>query len=148
MPPSRDGMQAILQGAAAASSLTKLVIDVWCIADGDESDVEEDEKDGYSYSSVAACGVLAQLTGLRDLRISEYSRVVAGDALALTALINLTRLVLNGLGSGVGSVAAVALVQSLPQLRHLDLRGCNLGSARAECVKGCEQLVHLTQLLL
>jgi hypothetical protein len=72
--------------------------------------------------------------------------IAHGDALALSALTNLTRLNLSGMRAGVGDLAASALACSLKQLRHLDLTDCNLGSLA--CVPPMAQLVHLTQLQL
>jgi hypothetical protein len=132
-------MATILQGVAAAATITKLEFEAWCVADGDETDAEdEDGETVWKHAPVAACATLAQLTGLSDLCITEYSILPPGDALALTALTNLTRLVVNGSGAGVGSAAAAALMQNLTQLRYLDLRKFAL--------KQAERVIHRKQL--
>jgi hypothetical protein len=116
-PPTVDDIGVIMRGIAAATSLTKLALDAWCVADSDEADGRHEfGSEEIVGAPVAVCSSLAQLTGLRDLRIGEYSTLVPGDALALTALTNLTRLLLVGMESGVGHAAAIALVQSLKQL--------------------------------
>jgi hypothetical protein len=89
---------------------------------------------------------------LKDLCFEESSwqipmiTLLPGDARALTALTGLTRLVLRGLGSGVGDVAATALACSLRQLRHLDLHSCDLGGM--VCLAAIGQLTQLTALHL
>jgi hypothetical protein len=64
---------------------------------------------------------LAGLTRLQHLTIPVPSYVVAGDALALTALTALTHLDLRGASCGLDDIVANALACSLKQLRHLDL---------------------------
>jgi Leucine-rich repeat (LRR) protein len=71
---------------------------------------------------------------------------VAGDALALTALTGLTRLVLAGAYEGVGDAVATPLASSLRQLQHLDLQACELSSF--ECLAAVGQLTGLTELRL
>jgi hypothetical protein len=71
---------------------------------------------------------------------------VPGDALALTALTGLTRLELQHLGAGVGDLAATAIACSCKQLRHLDLRKCNL--QQMTCVAAIAHLTQLTHLQL
>jgi hypothetical protein len=73
--------------------------------------------------------------------------LVLGDALALIALTGLNRLVLEGLGDGVGDLAACALACSLRQLQHLDLQQCELGNSMA-CVAAIAHLTQLTELRL
>jgi hypothetical protein len=143
-PPDEQEMASVLQGLAAAVSVTKLVLDAWYAHETD--DVDGDGQRLWTAAPVAACATLAQVTGLRDLCITQDSVLPPGDALALTALTNLTRLVMNGLDAGVGSAAAAALMQSLTQLQHLDLRDCEVDTA--ECEMRRKQLVQLTQLLL
>jgi hypothetical protein len=144
-PPTEADMGVILDGIVAATSLTKLALDAWCVADGDEAGGGLDPgPEGIAGHPVGVCSMLAQLTGLRDLCIGEYSALVPGDALALTALTNLTRLVLDGMDSGVGSAAAVALVKSLTQLQHLNLQRC--GADSSEFRVHCRQLRQLTHL--
>lgn len=62
------------------------------------------------------------------------------------ALTGLTRLVLAGLGGGVGDKAAVAVARSCRQLQHLDLSDCSLGSGA--CVAEIGRLTQLTKLRL
>jgi hypothetical protein len=71
-----------------------------------------------------------------------------GDALWLTALTNLTRLVLFNMRDGVGDAAAAAIASSLTQLRHLDLGWCELGKDGGKLAEAVQQLVHLTELRL
>uniref|UniRef100_A0A383W1D2 Uncharacterized protein n=1 Tax=Tetradesmus obliquus TaxID=3088 RepID=A0A383W1D2_TETOB len=138
--------QAIITGLAAATSLTKL--DLTAVAPRNAKQFNHalnkwEQKPG---EAVAACGALAGLTKLLDLCISRPSRLVPGDALALSALTGLTRLVLAGAGVGIGDEAAAALVCSCRQLRHLDLSRCSLHSAACLPDVGC--LAQLTQLRL
>jgi hypothetical protein len=139
--PSAQDMAAILAGVAAATSLTKLNLEAraWV---GTQDAADEDAES----TEVAACASLAALTCLRDLTISADSRLLLGDALALTALTSLTRLKLAFIGSAVDEVAACALACSLTQLRSLDLRGSPLGGVG--CLAPIAQLSQLTELLL
>lgn len=134
-------MRAILAGIAAATSLTKL-----------EFEAVADDEEQQKWVAVAACSCVARLTGLRDLCIPQCSTLPAGNAAAVTALTNLSRLVLGNMGAGVGDAAAAAIAQNLTQLRHLDLRCCDLGSLGAlDCThlaEQLEQLVCLTELRL
>jgi hypothetical protein len=61
------------------------------------------------------------LTGLQELHILQGSILPRDDALALTALTNLTQLVLHDDADGVTGMTASALACSLKQLRVLDL---------------------------
>uniref|UniRef100_A0A383W8N2 Uncharacterized protein n=1 Tax=Tetradesmus obliquus TaxID=3088 RepID=A0A383W8N2_TETOB len=97
-PISREDWEAIQRGLAAATSLTKLDL-LAVIRSRREAAVE-------------ACSALAGLTRLRDLCFLPGSRLVRDVALALTALNGFTRLVLAGLGAGVGDEAAAALARS------------------------------------
>ena len=80
------------------------------------------------------------------MHVRRSSRLVPGDALALSALTGLTRLVLAGVGDGVGDVAAAAVAHSCRQLRQLDLSECSMGSAA--CLAEIGRLTQLTQLQL
>jgi hypothetical protein len=100
----------------------------------------------YFGEPVAACAKLARLTQLQHLSLAPESSLAPGDALALTALTELTSLVLAGVGSGVGDDAAAAIAGSCRQLRHLNLYGCDLISL--DCLTNICQLAQLTQLQL
>ncbi|KAF6248730.1 hypothetical protein COO60DRAFT_1706822 [Scenedesmus sp. NREL 46B-D3] len=90
---------------------------------------------------------LAGLTNLKDLSILYGSKVLTpGDALALTALTGLTRLVLRFSGAGVGDEAATALAGSCHLLRHLDFTDCHLVSMA--CLANVAHLTQLTTLQL
>jgi hypothetical protein len=134
-------MAAILAGVAAATSLTKLDIEVYArVADqGEEGNIAR-------LTELAACASLAGLTRLRDLTISGGLRLVPGDALALTALTSLTRLNLAFKGSAVDDVAASALACSLTQLRSLDLQACDF--CGLVCLAPIARLGQLTELQL
>jgi hypothetical protein len=132
--PIEQQMTAILAGVAAATSLTKLHLHV-CVRD-----------DGNRYARHAlhdtvACASLSSLTRLKDLTICEESVLAPGDALALTALTGLTRLVLVGAETGVTYEIAAALARSLSQLQHLELKDCPVGSD--ECFDAIGQLTEL-----
>jgi hypothetical protein len=122
--------EVIINGLAAATSLTRL--DVTAAAAGAEA--------------VEACAQLAFLTNLRELCIGCASRIVPGDALALTALTGLTSLQLASVGDGVGDIAATAIAGSCKQLCHLDLRDCGLLSMG--CLASVRHLTQLEELLL
>ncbi|KAF6248735.1 hypothetical protein COO60DRAFT_1648566 [Scenedesmus sp. NREL 46B-D3] len=104
------------------------------------------DEEGEVPDPVAACDSLAGLTNLRDLSFSAAANLLPGDALALTALTGLTRLVLAHLEHGVGDLAACALACSLKQLRHLDLQECDLGDM--VCLAAIAHLTQLTELRL
>jgi hypothetical protein len=88
-----------------------------------------------------------RLAGAQHLRICfKAAELVPGDAQALSTLTGLTHLVLDGLHQGADDVATTALACSLKQLRHLDLRGCRLGSM--SCLAAIGQLRQLTELHL
>lgn len=90
------------------------------------------------------CGKLGGLTNLQELCISGRSKLVAGDARALTTLTGLTELNLSGLGAAVNDAAAGALACSLKQLQHLNLGRCELGDM--VCCVAIGQLTQLTTL--
>jgi hypothetical protein len=161
-PPSEPEWEAILAGLAAATGLTKLMLDARMMS------VELEDKlhfEGYDLgdldesilgSEVAACASLAKLTCLQDLTVAGGAEVVRlnlvrGDGLALTALTRLTRLVLADVQHGVGTAVATVLARSLQQLRSLDLSCCclRLGSAeRMACLEVIGRLTQLTWLSL
>jgi hypothetical protein len=132
-------METILQGIAAATSLTNLELIV------EQSEFDDDAPGGQGVP-VAACARLAGLKNLRELCITRDSNLVPGDALALTALTGLTRLVLANAGDAVDDTAACALARCLKQLRHLDLSYCSLGSMT--CLPAIAHLYELTELRL
>jgi hypothetical protein len=82
---------------------------------------------------------------LQDLCLGgELSELRPGDALALTALTALTRLVLKDLHDGVGDDVAAAIVSSLTGLCHLDLRGCAVrDTQRLEAIGRSNKLKEL-----
>jgi hypothetical protein len=122
--------------------LSKLALEVSVKAPGD---VDEDNI-GDDADPIAACASLAGLTGLKDLTIESPSRMVPGDALALTALTALTRLDLSGAGCGVDDVVATALACSLKQLQCLDLSRTTLKGGA--CLAAIGHLSQLTALVL
>jgi hypothetical protein len=72
--------------------------------------------------------------------------LLSADALALTALTQLTRLVLANAKNGVGTAVATALACSLQQLQSLDLGYCYLNLGGAEGLACLEEIGRLTQL--
>uniref|UniRef100_A0A383VXX4 Uncharacterized protein n=1 Tax=Tetradesmus obliquus TaxID=3088 RepID=A0A383VXX4_TETOB len=127
----------ILEGVAAATSLTKLELEAVCVAECHEDDLHDEAP--CDWVAVAACRRLSALTGLKDLCILEDTILPPCDALALTSLTSLTRLVLSNMRGGVGDVAAAVLAHQLTQLQHLDLRRCDLGKGGWDSA-GIEQL--------
>ncbi|KAF6253414.1 hypothetical protein COO60DRAFT_1643165 [Scenedesmus sp. NREL 46B-D3] len=125
--PSNRQWQAILNGVAASTNLTQLALYGTCKVDGDNH-----EGGG--------------LTNLKELSITCSQLLPPGDALALTALTGLTRLVLKYNGAGVGDEAATALAGSCQQLRHLDVSYCSLVSMA--CLANVAHLPQLTELTL
>jgi hypothetical protein len=143
--PSIQEWVGILNGLAAATSLTSL--DLTAVATTVPVLVEPgDEPGALEDVTVAACSQLAHLTNLRELTLCEGSCLVPGDALALTALTGLTCLDLQGVGAGVGDIAATAIAGSCKQLCHLDLRYCGLLSMG--CLANVRHLTQLTGLRL
>ncbi|KAF6260108.1 hypothetical protein COO60DRAFT_1637784 [Scenedesmus sp. NREL 46B-D3] len=137
--PNRQAWLAIANCMAAS---TKLELDAVCICDG-----EDDEGEDVDATWASPCAKLAGLTYLKDLSIRCGSELLApGDALALTALTGVRRLVLYGDGAGVGDEAAAALASSCQQLHELDLRSCSLVSMA--CLSNVAHLTQLTELWL
>jgi flagellar motor protein MotB len=152
--PYRHEMAHILDGIAAATSLTELELKVDF----------EDEVD-ISMPGIAVCSRLSCLTRLKDLscyltmrtpdpqcriRFHKCTMELAPvDACKLTALTNLTRLELLHAGRGVGTLAAGLLARDLKRLQHLCLRGCNIelcsvaGIVCLAMIGGLTQLTHL-----
>jgi hypothetical protein len=144
---SLQEMQRILKGVKAATNLTKLDLTAVLQVDNDAHDMHNEYVERtVRHIRVAACASLEGLTRLKELCITPQSHLERGDVLALTALTGLTRLVLQGVGSGVGDLAATALACSLRQLQHLDLRDCKLGDMA--CTAAIAYLTQLTQLQL
>jgi Leucine-rich repeat (LRR) protein len=152
--PKRQQWIAIRSAVAACTGLTKLTQQSVAyklleeLVDGDgEVDAEVDGGMDDEHMG-AVCGSLAGLTSLRDLCIQGLciSDEVPGDALALTALTGLTRLVLDEAYGAVNDSIATALACNLRQLQHLDLRRCNLG--HMACLAAIAQLTQLTELRL
>jgi hypothetical protein len=168
IPPTQPQWEAILAGAAAAEGLTKLTLDPRMMSDEDwlalelqQENLESDNASNVRWASeVAACASLTKLTCLQDLSvIAGYAdketyinmNLLRGDALALTALTGLTRLVLARAEHGVGTAVATALARSLQQLQSLDLTYCclQLGSAEGlDCLEAIGRLTQLTELRL
>jgi hypothetical protein len=138
--PTEEQMTTILAAVAAATSLTKLHLQVGA----------KDDHDRFArpraLMHTAACASLSRLTRLKDLTICEESVLAPGDALALTALTGLTRLALQGAETGVTDKVVAALARNLTQLQHLDVRHCRLGAF--DCFDEIGQLTHLTELRL
>jgi hypothetical protein len=109
----------IVSGVAAATSLTKLELESFSAIESGESEAEEQDWGDCEVGAVAVCRQLSKLTGLRDLSFTKHTMLKPGDALWLTALTNLTRLVLFNMRDGVGDAAAAAIASSLTQLRHV-----------------------------
>jgi hypothetical protein len=138
---TRRDMADILAGVAASTSLTKLRMEVWAAfqsrghgappPEDDEEDDSTDEDGEADICSVPVCGSFTGLTCLQDLCLGGGLSLRPGDALALTALTALTRLVLKGLHDGVGDEVAAAIVSSLTELRHLTCADAQLGTRSA-----------------
>jgi hypothetical protein len=141
--PCQPQWQAILAGAAAAGGLTKLTLD---------TRVKSDRQ--FTTMDVAACASVTRLTCLQDLTVGNGNstlNLLHGDALALTALTPLTRLILHGAKHGIGTGVATALARSLRQLQSLDLGDCCLqldGAEGLACLEAIGRLTQLTRLIL
>jgi hypothetical protein len=146
--PSSEQASDIFPLLSAATSLTKLVVqpkaEYFQVAQDEFGNVFEP---GMGLESVAACASLASLTGLQELHIVEGSILRPDDALALTALTNLTQLVLHDIADGVTDMTANALACSLKQLRALDLSSKHPGNRdRLGSVVCLAAIGHLSQL--
>jgi hypothetical protein len=121
--------QTIITSAAACTGLKQLKIT------------------GQAANAIADAGVqFAACSNITDIRISNAYWLGGGRAQWLTAFTALTRLELNGAGSGVGDNVAIDLACSLPQLQHLGLGACKLQSV--ECMAAIGRLLQLTELRL
>jgi hypothetical protein len=138
--PTRRQWDAITAGLPACTQLTKLWLDALVM-----DRVQVDGEYEVEAFRVAVCGCLAGLTRLQDFTLGLRSRVVPGDALELTALTGLTKLVLRCAEDGVDQEAAVGIARSLKQLRHLDLSRCDM-YADKQFVKAVARLPQLTEL--
>lgn len=141
--PSKEEMESVVSGIAAASSLTQLHLQVYEVTWFDGAAAAE-------LISMAACAQIACLSRLKDLTLTcehhEHKWLEAGDALALTALTGLTSLCLRGLDAAVGDLEATALACNVPQLRDLDLSDTSLDSM--VCLAAIAKLTQLTKLSL
>jgi hypothetical protein len=149
--PERQQRIAIRSAVAACTGLTKLTQQSVAYKELVDGDGDVDAEVGGEINDQhmgAVCGSLAGLTSLRDLCIECLciSDEVPDDALALTALTGLTRLVLDRAYAAVNDSIATALACNLRQLQHLDLRRCNLG--HMACLAAIAQLTQLTELRL
>uniref|UniRef100_A0A383VKY4 Uncharacterized protein n=1 Tax=Tetradesmus obliquus TaxID=3088 RepID=A0A383VKY4_TETOB len=156
--PSKQGWSAILAGAAAATGLAKLLLDVRVAADGDGLLGAHSGRIDYAFwgtpaVEVAACASLTGLTRLKDLAIDcndmngYQGKLAPGDVIALTTLTSLTRLHVWSAEHGVGAAAATALAGALQQLQHLCMYNCKLQLDSAEGLACCEAIGRLTQLM-
>jgi hypothetical protein len=150
---------AILAGITAATSLTRLELDVSAEKVGpfgpfDPFGPYARSRPLLLQAEVAVCSRLTCLTRLRELSISRLhastcSALAPSDAQSLTALSSLTYLDLCGAAHGVGTAAASALANTLTQLQRLNLSGCELQLGTAEgmaCLKAIGRLTQLTYL--
>jgi hypothetical protein len=144
--PTKQQMAAVLSGLAAATTLTKLTLELQRTIEHAEQD--QDEEEDEDSEPVAACAFLARLTRLQHLELVSWTcdTLVPADARALTALTGLTHLKLVDGGKGVGDVVANELACSLTQLRHLALKACDLGDMA--CLASIGHLKQLTELRL
>jgi hypothetical protein len=169
MVKSRE-LDKVLAGLAAATSLTKLQLtgmsryhdEARSYDSGADSDDSEDEEatleladGGYAYS---VCRTSARLTLLRDLSIvtglpaaemCSGNWLEADDVDALTALTMLTRLVLVNRDGGFGAFGdsnVVTLVNTLTQLKELELESRDMYSY--QCMAAIGRMKQLTRLRL
>jgi hypothetical protein len=121
-PFSQQQWDAICSGISASTRLTKLQLSIdECSTVNLKQRVTHGKLEGLE-----VCAKLAGLTNLKDLSM-EQSHLAPGDALALTALTGLTRLVLALVGHGVNDLVVTAIASSCQQLRRLNLTGSGLG---------------------
>jgi hypothetical protein len=145
--PNMQQWAGISAAVAACTNLTSLMLDVTIWEDW------EANLQNHQLEQIAVCASVAGLPYLKNLHIRKEPahrtlcpNVVPCDALRLTVLTGLSRLVLEELGDGVGDLAATALACNLRQLQHLGLRRCSLGSMA--CLAAIAQLTRLTALQL
>jgi hypothetical protein len=157
-------LAAIIAGLAAATSLTKLFLDVPVrrVSDAAEQETAASTAAGQipgtpvdAYASIArltrlqhlymSCSGLLQSEGARPSTVVTPA-LVPGDAAALTALTDLTYLCLEHGGACVSDAAASATVCRLTQLRELHFGHCSLGGM--SCLEGVAQLPYLRVLHL
>jgi Leucine-rich repeat (LRR) protein len=150
-PYTRE-MVTITASIAACTGLTKLELGTNSVVE-----LENAEVMGCDELPSAVCASLACLTRLRHLCITCINCLVPGDALALIALTNLTRLAIQDAGPGVSDMVATALACNLKQLQHLELnrnwvqRGHRYSECDLDgmvCLAATRQLSQLTQLQL
>jgi hypothetical protein len=152
--PIRDGSDApteqqlaiILEGIAAATTLTKLVLEIRTAVSAEAEPQVQPQVDPQAV--LAVCGHLTGLMRLKDLTIHGHgdSSWAAGDVLALIALTSLTKLHMVDATHRVGNAAATALACELQQLQHLDLSRCGLQLDDVEGIACLEAIGQLTQL--
>jgi hypothetical protein len=136
-PPTRQQMAALLPALAASTGLTRLTFAA-CINPPQAGEGEQQDE-----GPTAVCASLAGLTGLQRLYLE--SDMPAGDAMALTALTNLTYINVQCDTGGVPDFVASALACSLKQLCHLDL---SCGMSSMVCLAAIAHLSQLTVLQL
>jgi hypothetical protein len=151
---SLDEQAVILAGIAAATGLTNSDFSIRVL----EFDESEHKAGGWVDPpplDVSVCGSFAALTNLKELRLEcHFARLAIGDALALTALTNLTLLSSRAYcfgekrtrSRGIDGASVAAVARGLPQLRHFELDDCSM--MREESLAAIGQLVQLTQLHL
>jgi hypothetical protein len=147
--PTKQWWEAICSGLAAATSLTRLDIEVDGAMPEDEEAADLAWEDPSKLEPVTLCGRLTGLTNLERLELcgdSGSPGLAPGDALALTALTGLTRLGVKYFAQGVDDATAAAIASSCQQLQHLDLSHCGLGGMA--CLAAVGRLTQLTALQL
>lgn len=111
---SQQDLHNLMQGVAAVTTLTKLVLYFSADATGE----------------VDICSHFTDLRALLQLRVCVFYEaevdVCKDDALHLTSVTTLVKLDLSDFKYGVTDVAATALACSLTKLQHLSLRACGL----------------------
>ncbi|KAF6251352.1 hypothetical protein COO60DRAFT_1645123 [Scenedesmus sp. NREL 46B-D3] len=117
----RQQWQAVINGVAAATNLTRLGLEAACRFDNDG------EGEGADGVWAVPCARLAGLTNLKALRIRLWPSpecVVPGDALALTALTGLASLKLMDVGAGNAGLTqqGLMLLTGLKRLRQLRVK--------------------------
>jgi hypothetical protein len=155
-------LAAVISGLAAATSLTKLSlqVDVRCASDASPQQLADASTAAGEMPGppVDAYASIARLTRLEHLDLScslqrmecVWTQVshalLVGDVAAPTALTGITSLSLAYGGACVSDAAALALASHMTQLRKLCFQACSLGSML--CLGGVAQLPHLRVLQL